>query len=51
MTIFKDYDIRGIYGTELTDEFAEKLGYAIIKFTKAKKIVVGYNSCLFADNG
>ncbi|HIH54467.1 TPA: phosphomannomutase/phosphoglucomutase [Candidatus Woesearchaeota archaeon] len=44
MTIFKDYDIRGIYGTELTDEFAEKLGYAIIKFTKAKKIVVGYDS-------
>lgn len=44
MSIFKAYDIRGIYGSELTDEMAEKIGYAIIKFTKAKNIVVGYDS-------
>lgn len=44
MTLFKAYDIRGIYGTELTDDFAEKLGHAIISFTKAKNIVVGYDS-------
>ena len=44
MSIFKAYDIRGIYGTELTEEIAEKIGYAIIKFTKAKNIVVGYDS-------
>ncbi|MGV8151069.1 MAG: phosphomannomutase, partial [Candidatus Woesearchaeota archaeon] len=44
MNIFKAYDIRGIYGTELTDEIAEKIGRAVIKFTKAKNIVVGYDS-------
>jgi phosphomannomutase len=44
MSIFKAYDIRGIYGTELTEEIAEKIGHALIKFTKAKNIVVGYDS-------
>jgi phosphomannomutase len=44
MSIFKAYDIRGIYGTELTEDVAEKIGRAIIKFTKAKNIVVGYDS-------
>jgi phosphomannomutase len=44
MSIFKAYDIRGIYGTELTDETAEKIGHTIIQYTKAKNIVVGYDS-------
>lgn len=44
MSVFKAYDIRGLYGSEITEEFAEKLGYAIINFTKAKKIVIGYDS-------
>lgn len=44
MSIFKAYDIRGIYGTELTDEIAEKIGSAVVRFTKAKNIVVGYDS-------
>lgn len=44
MSIFKAYDIRGIYGSELTEDVAEKIGYALIRFTKAKNIVVGYDS-------
>lgn len=44
MSVFKAYDIRGIYGPEINEEFAEKLGRAVIHFTKAKKIVVGYDS-------
>lgn len=44
MSIFKAYDIRGIYGSELTEEIAEKIGGAIVRFTKAKNIVIGYDS-------
>ncbi len=39
--IFKAYDIRGIYGEQLTDEVAYKIGRAYITFTGAKKVVVG----------
>ena len=40
-SIFKAYDIRGIYGQELTEEIAEKIGKAFVTFLKAKKVVVG----------
>lgn len=40
-SIFKAYDIRGIYGTDLTDELAYKIGKAFATFVKAKKVVVG----------
>ena len=39
--IFKAYDIRGIYPTELNTEIAEKIGRALTVFLHAKKIVVG----------
>lgn len=39
--IFKTYDIRGIYPDELNDETAYKLGRALVRKTKAKKVVVG----------
>ena len=38
--IFKAYDIRGLYGKELTPEIAERIGRAYITFTKAKKAKV-----------
>ncbi len=44
MGLFHQYDIRGIYGQELTESFAYNLGKIILKYTKAKKIVVGYDS-------
>lgn len=40
-SIFKAYDIRGIYGTELTEELAYKIGRAFATFLKCKKTVVG----------
>ncbi len=40
-SIFKAYDIRGIYPTELNAELAEAIGRAFVTFTKAKKVVVG----------
>jgi phosphomannomutase len=38
--IFKAYDIRGIYGEQLTDEIAYSIGRAYVTFTGAKKVVV-----------
>ncbi len=46
MTLFHQYDIRGIYGQELTEDFAYKLGKIILKYTRAKKIIIGYDSRL-----
>ena len=39
--IYKAYDIRGIYGKDLTEEIAEKIGKALVTFLDAKTIVVG----------
>ncbi len=43
MGIFKAYDIRGVYGTELTDEIAYRFGRAFVEFLKCKTVVVGYD--------
>lgn len=39
--IFKAYDIRGIYGQNLTEDVAYKIGRAFIHFLKCKNVVVG----------
>ena len=41
MSIFKAYDIRGVFPTEINAAVAEKIGRAYIKFTGAKKVVIG----------
>ncbi len=53
MSIFKAYDIRGIYGQDLTDELFYKIARAYAKFTGAKKVVVArdcrkHSDALFA---
>lgn len=40
-SIFKAYDIRGIYGEQLTEDLAYQVGRAFATFLKAKKTVVG----------
>ena len=40
MGIFKAYDIRGIYGQDLTDEIFYKIARAYAKFANVKKVVV-----------
>ncbi|MCD9187085.1 MAG: phosphomannomutase/phosphoglucomutase [Pyrinomonadaceae bacterium] len=45
--IFREYDIRGIVGEQLTDETVEKIGLALGTFFKrngAKRIAVGYDA-------
>ncbi len=41
--IFKAYDIRGIYGTDLTDDIAFKIGRAVATFLKPKTFVIGHD--------
>lgn len=42
-SIFKSYDIRGIYPTEINEAIVEKIGNAFAKYLNAKKIVVGHD--------
>jgi phosphomannomutase len=39
--IFKAYDIRGVYGKDLTDDVAYRIGKAFATFLKCGKVVVG----------
>jgi phosphomannomutase len=39
--IFKAYDIRGIYGTELTEDDAYRIGRAFVAFLGCREVVVG----------
>ena len=41
MSVFKAYDIRGLYPSEINEETAYKAGRAAVIFLKAKKILVG----------
>ena len=40
MSIFKAYDVRGIYGTELTEEIFYKIARAYAKFAGVRKVAV-----------
>lgn len=40
-TIYRDFDIRGKYGEEITDEEVYKIGKAVVKHFNAKKIAIG----------
>jgi phosphomannomutase/phosphoglucomutase len=39
--IFRAYDIRGIFGKDLTEEVAARIGAAFAKFVEGKAVVVG----------
>ena len=39
--IFKAYDVRAIYGSELTDEAAYAIGRAFAQYINAKTIAIG----------
>jgi len=42
-SIFKAYDIRGIYGKNLDEKLALKIGRAFATFLKPKKVVIGHD--------
>jgi phosphomannomutase len=41
--IFKAYDIRGIYPTELNEDAAYAIGRAFVTFLKAERVIVGHD--------
>jgi phosphomannomutase len=41
--IFKAYDIRGVYGSTLTEKLAVDIGRAFVTFLNCRKVVVGYD--------
>jgi phosphomannomutase len=42
-TIFKSYDVRGIYPSELDEETMQKIGSAFVRFLGATKVLVGFD--------
>ncbi len=43
-TIFKSYDIRGVYPDQLNEDSAYKIGRGFVRHTGAKKVAVGYDA-------
>jgi len=50
MSIFKAYDIRGIYPEQLNEEIAYKIGSAFVEFLKCKNVVIGRDMRLSSDS-
>ncbi|MGZ4677286.1 MAG: phosphomannomutase/phosphoglucomutase, partial [Acidimicrobiia bacterium] len=42
-TIFKAYDVRGVFPDEIDEGIAKKIGNAFVRFTGASTVVVGYD--------
>jgi phosphomannomutase len=49
MKAFKAYDIRGVWGTDLTPEVVYKIGFFLPRILDAKKILVGRDIRLSSD--
>ncbi|MFH1939887.1 MAG: phosphomannomutase/phosphoglucomutase, partial [bacterium] len=45
-SIFKAYDIRGIYGQDLTNKTAEAIGYVFAQLAIKQTIVIGRDMSL-----
>lgn len=43
LSVFKAYDIRGVYSTQLTEALAYKIGRAYVDYLNIKEVAVGYD--------
>ncbi len=50
MSIFKAYDIRGIYPEQLNEETAYKIGRSFVEFLKCKNVVIGRDMRLSSES-
>lgn len=50
MTIFKPYDVRGVYPSEINEKIVYKIGRAFVTFLKCKKIVIARDMRLSSDS-
>jgi phosphomannomutase len=46
MSVFKTYDVRGVYGAELDERLAYRLGRGVSRFLPARRYLVGYDARL-----
>ncbi len=46
MSVFKTYDIRGIWGTEVDDSLAYRIGRGLARYMKAGSFLLGYDARL-----
>ncbi|NOQ31182.1 MAG: phosphomannomutase/phosphoglucomutase [Helicobacteraceae bacterium] len=44
MSIYREYDIRGIYEKELNEDSVTKIGYALSKHIKGNVVAIGYDA-------
>jgi phosphomannomutase len=44
MSVFKTYDIRGVWGQGIDDSLAYRVGRALVRYMKAKRYLVGYDA-------
>lgn len=42
----RSYDLRGIYGVDIDEDFFFRLGYAFVKVTEKSRIALGYDARL-----
>lgn len=42
----RSYDLRGIYGVDIDEDFFFRLGYAFVKVTEKRRIALGYDARL-----
>lgn len=49
-TIYRDFDIRGRYPEEITDEEAYKIAKALVEYFKVKQVAIGYDIRPSAEN-
>lgn len=47
--IFRAYDIRGIYGQDFDEEFAFKLGQALVKYINKRRFLIGHDNRQFSE--
>ena len=50
MSAFKAYDIRGIYGKDITEELAYRIGYFLPSLLKTDHVVVGRDIRLSSES-
>jgi len=50
MSIFRAYDVRGVYPSELNEELAYKVGRAFVSFLKVKQVVVSMDMRTSSDS-
>ena len=48
--IFKAYDVRGIYGQNLTEDIVYRIGRAFVYFLKCKEVIVGTDMRISSPN-